>query len=211
MKIPITLQIALLAVGMTGFYTLVGQAVPQKEVHPPEVIEVADNVTTAELVEIGKTVFEGKGICQTCHTIGKSGALRFPDLQGIGERAARQRPGYTQLDYLAESLYEPSAFIVPGFNPGMQPANKPPIGLNDVEILAVISYLQTLGDAATVTLDTKFVYTGGTREQDAAEAVADGTGSGDEAASEPAAEAEAVDAEATEAESVEDSAVGDEG
>ncbi len=209
MKIPITLQIALLAVGMTGFYTLVGQAVPQKEVHPPEVIEVAANVTTAELVEIGRTVFEGKGICQTCHTIGKSGALRFPDLQGIAERAARQRPGYTQLDYLAESLYEPDAFIVPGFVAGMQPANRPPIGLSDVEILAVIAYLQTLGGAATVTVDTKFVYTGGAREQDAAEAateaVADAAGSEDEEPSDLAS------GEAAEAEAAGDRAGGDDG
>jgi cytochrome c5 len=167
MKIPVPLQIAALTVGMTGFYTLVGQAVPQKEVHPPEVIEVSDTVTTAELIEIGKTVFEGKGLCTTCHTIGKSGALRFPDLQGIAERAASQLPGYTQLDYLAESLYDPEVYIVPGFNPGMPVINKPPIGLTDVEIIAVISYLQTLGGEATVTIETKFVYTGGTREADA--------------------------------------------
>jgi len=168
MKIPVPIQIAALAVGMTGFYTLVGQAVPQKEVYPPEVIEVSDTVTTAELVEIGKIVFEGKGLCTTCHTIGKSGALRFPDLQGIAERATSQLPGYTQLDYLAESLYDPEVYIVPGFNPGMPVINKPPIGLTDVEIIAVISYLQTLGGQATVTIETKFVYTGGTREADAA-------------------------------------------
>lgn len=167
MKIPVPIQIAALAVGMTGFYTLVGQAVPQKEVHPPEVIEVSDTVTTAELVEIGKIVFEGKGLCTTCHTIGKTGALRFPDLQGLAERASSQLPGYTQLDYLAESLYDPEVYIVPGFSPGMPVTNKPPIGLTDVEIIAVISYLQTLGGEATVTIETKFVYTGGTREADA--------------------------------------------
>jgi hypothetical protein len=32
--------------------------------------------------------------------------------------------------------------------------NKPPIGLNDQEILAVLAYLQTLGGEATVTLAT---------------------------------------------------------
>lgn len=164
MKIPITLQIAVLAVAMTGFYTLVGQAVPQKEVHPPEVIEVPDDVSTSELVEIGKGIFNGKGICITCH----NGGDRFPTLDAIADRAASRIPGYTQLDYLAESLYEPDIFIVPGFVAGMPAIDKPPIGLTDVEILAVVAYLQTLGGEATVTLETKFVYTGGTLESDAA-------------------------------------------
>ncbi len=163
MKIPITLQLALLTVGLTGFYMMVGQAVPQKEVHPPEVIEIASDVSTAEMVEIGKEIYLGKGICSTCHTIGKTGSLRFPDMDGIALRAAerRQAEGYTAVDYLAESLYEPDIYIVDGFSSGMPAINKPPIGLTDQEILAVIAYLQTLGGSADVTMDTKLVYTGG--------------------------------------------------
>ena len=158
MKIPITLQLTLLTVLMTGFYMMVGQAVPQKEVQPPEVIEIAQDVSTAEMVEIGKTIYEGKGICYTCH----ANTSRFPDLQDIATRAATRRPGYTALDYLAESLYEPNIFIVEGYNPGMPEINKPPIGLTDAEVLSVIAYLQTLGGEATVTMETKTAYTGGT-------------------------------------------------
>jgi cytochrome c2 len=174
----IILQLVVLTVGLTGFYMMVGQFVPQKEVHPPEVVEIASDISTDELVEIGKGIFNGKGICSTCHTIGKSGALRFPDLDGVAARAATRKPGYTALDYFAESLYEPDVFIVPGFSKGMAQINKPPIGLNDQEILAVIAYLQTLGGTATVTLDTKFVYTGGTL----------GGGTGDAPATEAGAE-----------------------
>ena len=164
MKIPIPLQLAVLTVLMTGFYMMVGQAVPQKEVHPPEVIEIAADVSTEEMVEIGQEIFVGKGICSTCHTIGKTGSLRFPDLDGIAARSAERRrsDGYTAVDYLAESLYEPDIFIVDGFNPGMPAVGKPPIGLTDQEILAVIAYLQTLGGTATVTMETQLVYTGGT-------------------------------------------------
>ena len=54
-----------------------------------------------------------------------------------------------------ESLYEPNEYIVEGFLPGMTPISDPPIDLNDQEILAVIAYLQSLGGAATVTLDTE--------------------------------------------------------
>ncbi|RMH22428.1 MAG: hypothetical protein D6696_03480 [Acidobacteria bacterium] len=178
MKIPVTLQLVIITLALTGFYTMVGQAVPQKEVHPPEVIEIPTTISTAEMVEIGKSIFEGKGLCSTCHTIGKSGALRFPDLAGIAERAATRKPGYTALDYLAESLYEPDAYVVPGFNPGMPVINKPPVGLTDQEILTVIAYLESLGGEPTVTMETKLVYTGGSREgeaggDEAAEAVAE--------------------------------------
>ncbi len=157
MKIPITLQLALLTVAMTGFYMMVGQAVPQKEVQAPEVIEIAEDVSTEEMVEIGKTIYEGKGICFTCH----ANTSRYPDLQGIATRAANRKPGYSALDYLAESLYEPGVYIVDGFNPGMPEVNKPPIGLTDAEVLSVIAYLQTLGGEATVTMDTRTAYTGG--------------------------------------------------
>ena len=163
MKIPITLQLALLTVGMTGFYMMVGQAVPQKETYPPEVIEIADDISTEEMVEIGQEIFVGKGICSTCHTIGKTGSLRFPDLDGIAVRAAERKrsEGFTAVDYLAESLYEPDVYIVDGYNPGMPATSKPPIGLTDQEILAVIAYLETLGGTPTVSMATQVVYTGG--------------------------------------------------
>jgi hypothetical protein len=81
--------------------------------------------------------------------------LRFPDLDGIGARAATRRPGHTDVQYLAESIYEPDVFIVAGFNPGMPIINKPPIGLSDQEILAVMAYLQSLGGKVSVTLESK--------------------------------------------------------
>ncbi len=172
-RIPVVLQLVILTVGLTAIYTMVGQSVPQKEVHPPEVIELDKEMSVEEMVKIGKGIFEGKGICTTCHTIGKSGALRFPDLDALAVRAESRRPGMTALDYLAESLYEPDIFIVEGFSPGMPVINKPPIGLTDGEILTVIAYLQTLGGEATVTMDTKLVYTGGEVEASASPAAAE--------------------------------------
>lgn len=174
--IPIPLQIAILAVAMTGFYTMVGQAVPQKEVQAPEVIEFDTGISTAEMVEIGKDIYDGKGTCFTCH----ANTSRYPDLQGIAEQAGSRIPGYTALDYFAESLYEPDVYLVPGFNSGMPAINKPPIGLTDQEILAVIAYLQTLGGQATVTMDTLLAYTGGQREGEGGGAMAtdDGAAAG---------------------------------
>jgi len=163
MKIPVSLRIAALAVATTGFYTYVGQLVPQKEVHPPVEVVLSKDMSQDEMRRVGREIMENKGLCLTCHTIGKkAGPLRFPDLDGVGARAATRRPGMTDVEYLAQSIYDPSAFIVPGFNPGMPVINKPPIGLTDDEILAVIAYLQSLGGTTTVTMQTKLPYqTGG--------------------------------------------------
>ena len=155
MKVPVPVKIFALTVATTAFYTLVGQLVPQKEIQPPKETVFKKDMSPDELQKTGREIMEGKGLCFTCHTIGKKGALRFPDLEGIGARAGSRVPGLSDVDYLAQSIYEPSSFIVPGFNPGMPVINKPPIGLTDQEILAVIAYLQSLGGKVTVTLDSK--------------------------------------------------------
>jgi len=62
--------------------------------------------------------------------------------------------------YLADTLYNPNDFIVPGFSPGMPTINKPPIGLTDQEILCVMAFLQSLGGTPSVTLQTTHHYIG---------------------------------------------------
>src|SRR5512133_2962563 len=162
MKVPLIVRIGVLVLATTGFYTYVGQMVPQKEVQPPAEVVLKSDLTTADMVTVGREIMEGKGLCFTCHTVGKSGALRFPDLAGVDVRAKTRKAGYSDVDYFAESMYEPNAYIVPGFNPGMPTINKPPVGLTDQEILCVIAYLQTLGGTPTVTLQTKHKYNAGT-------------------------------------------------
>jgi mono/diheme cytochrome c family protein len=157
-KIPAGFNITLLVAASCAFYTYVGQLVPQKEVLPPAEVKISKDISTTEMVAIGQEIAQGKGLCLTCHTIGKSGSLRFPDLSGIGPRAATRIPGMDGLDYLAESLYDPDKFIVPGFNPGMPRISKPPIGLTDEEILCVIAWLQSLGGEPTVTLQTRHAH-----------------------------------------------------
>jgi hypothetical protein len=161
MTVPHTVRVAALVLATTAFYGWVGQLVPQKEVQPPQEIVIRSDLTTADMVKIGGELMVGKGLCLTCHTIGKTGALRFPDLEGVAARAKTRVPGMSDIDYLAQSLYDPEAFIVEGFNPGMPVINKPPIGLTDQEILCVIAYLQTLGGTPTVTLQTTHRYYGG--------------------------------------------------
>jgi hypothetical protein len=158
MTIPHTARIGILVLVSTAFYGYVGQMVPQSEVQPPEAVVIRADLSTPEMVEVGREIAEGKGLCRTCHTIGQSGALRFPDLAGVAGRAAERVAGLNDVEYFAQSLYEPDTFVVPGFNPGMPAINRPPIGLTDQEILCVIAYLQSLGGTPTVTLQTSHRY-----------------------------------------------------
>jgi hypothetical protein len=165
MRIPAEIKIAALVLGTCAFYSYVGQLVPQKEVQPPAEVAISADITTQEMIVIGEEIAQGKGLCLTCHTVGKSGSLRFPDLSGIGSRCTTRIPDMSGLEYLAQSLYEPDTYIVPGFNPGMPNIAKPPIGLTGDEILCVMAWLQSLGGEATVTLTTRHAY-----NSDAAEA-----------------------------------------
>ena len=162
MTVPHIVRIGALVLGTTAFYGYVGQMVPQKEVQPPQETVLRADLTTADMVQVGRQIMEGKGLCFTCHTIGKSGALRFPDLDGVDARAKTRVEGLSDIEYFAQSMYEPNAYIVPGFNPGMPVINKPPIGLTDQEILCVMAYLQSLGGTPTVTLQTTHRYHAGT-------------------------------------------------
>src|SRR6476661_7161150 len=161
MRIPHIVRIGALVLATTGFYAYVGQMVPQKEVLPPQETSLAGDMTSAEMAKVGRQIMETKGYCLTCHTIGKTGALRFPDLAGVDVRAKTRVPGLSDVEYFAQSMYEPTAYVVAGFPPAMPPINHPPIGLTDQEILCVIAYLQSLGGTPTVTLLTKHHYNSG--------------------------------------------------
>jgi cytochrome c2 len=152
------LIIFLFTVLVTVFYSYVGHMVPQKITYPPKTLEIRSDLTTDEMVEIGREIVGGKGICLTCHTIGSDQPTRFPDLENVGIRAKSRKKGYSDVDYFAETLYEPNAYIVDGYNPGMPEISKPPINLTDQEILTVIAYLQSLGSTPTVTMQTKLKY-----------------------------------------------------
>lgn len=186
MNVPVSLRIAALAIATTAFYTYVGQLVPQKEVLPPAEVAISKDMAPEEMVRVGREIMDGKGLCFTCHTVGKSGVLRFPDLDGIGSRAASRVPGLSDVEYLAQSLYDPDKYIVPGFNPGMPVISKPPIGLTDDEILAVIAYLQSLGGTPTVTMQTRIgAQAGGTPAAGASTAAAATEAAGGDASATP--------------------------
>lgn len=112
--------------------------------------------------EAGEAIYWGKGSCYTCHSVGDRGsAVRGPNhgvlagkfSQGMGARAverAKERQKqtgkpYTATDYLVESLADPGAYIVEGYNNVMPYVYKPPMSLNTDEIKALVAYLQSQG------------------------------------------------------------------
>ncbi len=77
MRMPVTLNVALLVVSTSLFYTYVGQLVPQKQLLPPAEVEVSNDLTTDQMVKVGFEVVQQKGMCLTCHTIGKTAVPGF--------------------------------------------------------------------------------------------------------------------------------------
>ena len=108
--------------------------------------------TPEEFVEAGEAIFNGKGKCNTCHTLDPSAPKgRCPDLSDVGARAATRQPGVSAKDYLIESTYEPHKFLVPGYGNIMPPVWKPPISLSELEIETVIAFLQLQGGEVDLT------------------------------------------------------------
>ncbi|MGD9765321.1 MAG: cytochrome c family protein [Candidatus Binatia bacterium] len=162
MKTPVGLNVVAVVLGATLFYTYVGQLVPQKQLKPPPKIEISAEMPPAELAKIGDKLAHDKGLCLTCHTVGSAGPHRYPDLAGVADRAKSRVAGLGQVEYFAQSLCEPDAFVVPGFAPGMPRVHQPPIGLSDQEIHAVIAWLQSQGGEPTITLADPLPFCGKT-------------------------------------------------
>lgn len=127
----------------------------RKEQEAAERARFLASLDTGKMVELGKDIVAGKGLCFICHVVGPEGfGTQGPDLAGVGERASSRVPGMTDVEYLAQSLYHPDAFVVPGFEPEMPPVSDPAVALDDLEVLMVIAYLQSLGGTPTVTSGT---------------------------------------------------------
>jgi cytochrome c2 len=142
-----------------AFFLYVGNSIPQLRQDPPKELVLAAEAPAEDFVRAGQDIFYGKGTCALCHEIGKKGE-RCPDLAGVGERAETRikEAGYkgkatNGAEYLVESVMDPTAYVVEGYQPSM-----PPVGrqLNDLELVAVVSFLQSQGGEVTVNGQSHF-------------------------------------------------------
>ena len=127
-----------------GVYTGISNVIPQVESEVPQRRELSADVSPSELVSIGEELFSGAGGCVACHGLG----TRAPRLRGeIGRRCGERRPEMSCKAYLHESLVEPRAYVVEGYQPIM-----PAMGaqLSDGQVWALVAYLQSQGGEVTV-------------------------------------------------------------
>lgn len=132
------------------FYAFAASLVPEEST---AMVDVGDIERTPEaFIEAGEIIFNGKGKCNTCHTLDPSAPKsRCPDLTDVGTRAATRQPGMTAKEYLIESTYEPHKYLVPGYGNIMPPVWKPPISLTELEVETVIAFLQSQGGEVDLT------------------------------------------------------------
>ena len=88
----------------------------------------------------GALVFQAKG-CSACHTVAgvaESGSLG-PELTQVSEVAGERVPGMSAEAYLTQSIRDPQAYTVIGFQPGMMPEFE----LSDAEVESIVAFLLT--------------------------------------------------------------------
>jgi cytochrome c2 len=138
-----------------AFFVWFANWIPQTRWEPPKAQAIGADLAPEELAQIGRTVVRQRG-CLACHTLepggGVKGAGRGPNLAGVAARRAQGVAGGPDnlVAYLAQSLYEPSAYLVEGYANIMPSSVTAPANLNYEETVAVIAYLQSLGKAPTV-------------------------------------------------------------
>ena len=145
------LKVLAIALVVIGFYTMVAHIIPQLQSEVPEALALTGDVTPEALAAAGERIYNGAGGCTACHGLGTRAPNLVTDHGGqgaIGARCGSRRPGMDCKTYLYESMTNPGAFIIPGFENIMPDVRRQ---LADDQIWAVIAYLQSLGGEVTVT------------------------------------------------------------
>lgn len=89
--------------------------------------------------ENGALLIEKYG-CVVCHRLGAANNIA-PAFVGLAERAAVRRPPLTAAAYIFESITQPKAYVVEGYNPAMP--EDYPTRLSPTELGDIIAYLLT--------------------------------------------------------------------
>jgi cytochrome c oxidase subunit 2 len=94
-------------------------------------------------MEAGRTLFTDTG-CNACHTLADAGstATAGPELDDLAAQAAKfgKREGQTPAEYVRTAIDDPEAFVVPGYQAGLMPADYKS-QLSAAEIDTLVEYL----------------------------------------------------------------------
>ena len=166
-------------------FTLVANMMPQVEGEAPVDEEInLDEMTMKTFITLGESIFTGKGTCALCHNdLGRApDILKLNMTMTANERLQDSRyqgKAKNVEEYLRESMLEPSIYIVKGYGQKgsddtvspMPVSNKAPALLTDVEMDALIAFIQAKdGYEITVALPAAEKIAASEPEQLAAEA-----------------------------------------
>jgi len=148
-------------------FTSVTYVLPQMQGEAPDDTDVdVAALTMDSFISLGEDLFLGKGTCTLCH----NNLGRAPDLLALNvvntsleriEDPLYQGEAVDAAGYLRESMLDPSIFVVRGFGKKgsndtespMPVVNQPPSQLSDIEIGAIIAFMQAKdGNPVTVAL-----------------------------------------------------------
>jgi cytochrome c2 len=77
-----------------------------------------------------------------CHSLEPDVKVVGPSLAGVASRAATRKPGYAPDLYLYESITNPNAYLVPGFQPDLMPKTFADT-LSPQDLADIIAFLMT--------------------------------------------------------------------
>jgi len=158
------------SLGLALLFTLVANLLPQVEGEAPVEQKVDLGALTVEsYAALGESIFSGKGTCTLCHNdLGRAPnilALNMMEVANEHLKDERYKGAASNAEsYLHESMVDPGIYVVKGFgkkgsNDTISPmpiVNKPPIELSEIEINAIIAFLQAKdGHDVTVPLPTE--------------------------------------------------------
>lgn len=167
-QVKVFLRVMFFSLLILACYTGFANFLPQIRSDPPEPETPIDAsaLTMESFVDLGERLFSGKGTCTLCH----NNMGRAPDLLNMDATAAAktaltdsryQGSASDPETYFRESLIDPSGYVVVGFGvkgsndtkSPMPAVHKAPLSLTDLEINALIAFLQSKdGNDVTVAL-----------------------------------------------------------
>ena len=157
------------SVALILVFASVTYVLPQVKGEAPEeeTVDVGE-LSMESFVALGEKLYRGKGTCTLCHNnLGRAPDLLTYDVVKVSlERIADERyegKAGDDENYLRESLLQPSIYVVTGFGKKgsndtespMPVVDQPPIQLSELEIDAIIAFMQNKdGNPVTVALPT---------------------------------------------------------
>jgi mono/diheme cytochrome c family protein len=104
-------------------------------------VACAPEAPATEPLARGRQVYRALG-CANCHEPNLFGQRLGPPLDHIGTTAASRRPGVSAEEYIRQSILDPGAFVVPGYQDSMPRDLGRDLSPTDLD--ALVAYLLSL-------------------------------------------------------------------